>query len=294
MCKHVGACIKSDACGQATVRAHRATLIWFDVLLLWPDIAGCNFIPFLGRGGFSACSVEVEEQESPLPFWLSKMINAIGKKSYTYEVPLAKVKGPYEAAILLYPSSLFQRTSNTSLAESIEDKTYMVPHVLAMSATPIPRTLALAIYGDMSLTKITDLPPGRAPVETFVFEGNDFGFENAFQMMDDELHSGGKVYVVYPIIEESELCQIFMLHCGLLHGRMTSEEKDESLKKFKSGETRVLLSTQVIEIGIDVPDASMMVVMNAERFEPSQLHQLRRTSWKRDAKVEVYLLIFEF
>ncbi|KAG0500229.1 hypothetical protein HPP92_000301 [Vanilla planifolia] len=190
----------------------------------------------------------------------------------------------------LYPSSLFQRTSNTSLTESIEDKTYMVPHVLAMSATPIPRTLALAIYGDMSLTKITDLPPGRAPVETFCFEGNDFGFENAFQMMDDELHSGGKVYVVYPIIEESELLpdlhaastdfeslskKFESYSCGLLHGRMTSEEKDESLKKFKSGETRVLLSTQVIEIGVDVPDASMMVVMNAERFGTSQLHQLR-------------------
>ncbi|TQD75533.1 hypothetical protein C1H46_038929 [Malus baccata] len=124
---------------------------------------------------------------------------------------------------------------------------HMAPHVLAMSATPIPRTLALALYGDMSLTQITDLPPGRIPVETFIIEGNDNGFED--------------VYEGYT--------------CGLLHGRMKSDEKDEALRKFRSGETNILLSTQVIEIGVDVPDASMMVVMNAERFGIAQLHQLR-------------------
>uniref|UniRef100_A0A0E0GC16 Helicase C-terminal domain-containing protein n=1 Tax=Oryza nivara TaxID=4536 RepID=A0A0E0GC16_ORYNI len=137
---------------------------------------------------------------------------------------------------------------------------------------------------------ITDLPPGRQPIETLALEGNDAGFESVFQMMSDELVDGGKVYLVYPIIEESE--QLPQLHaakaefdsikqkfegypCGLLHGRMRSDEKDGALSSFRSGETRILLSTQVIEIGVDVPDASMMVVMNAERFGMSQLHQLR-------------------
>ncbi|XP_028556779.1 ATP-dependent DNA helicase homolog RECG, chloroplastic isoform X3 [Dendrobium catenatum] len=190
----------------------------------------------------------------------------------------------------LYSASPCLRMSNTTRDDSSEDKVFMAPHILTMSATPIPRTLALAIYGDMSLTQITDLPPGRMTVDTFVLEGNEIGFQHVFQMMHDELTSGGKVYLVYPVIEESK--QLPQLHaarrdfesisnkfdsytCGLLHGRMNSEEKYEALKKFKSGETRVLLATQVIEIGVDVPDASMMVVMNAERFGIAQLHQLR-------------------
>ncbi|XP_020583637.1 ATP-dependent DNA helicase homolog RECG, chloroplastic isoform X2 [Phalaenopsis equestris] len=190
----------------------------------------------------------------------------------------------------LYSTSPWLRMGNSGLDNATENKVYMAPHVLTMSATPIPRTLALAIYGDVSLTQITDLPPGRTSVETTVLEGNEIGFENVFQMMRDELLSGGKVYLVYPIIEEST--QLPQLHaakrdlasisskfdsytCGLLHGRMKSEEKYEALKKFKSGETQVLLATQVIEIGVDVPDASMMVVMNAERFGIAQLHQLR-------------------
>lgn len=190
----------------------------------------------------------------------------------------------------LYTPSPKLSDENTRPDESSDSETFMAPHVLAMSATPIPRTLALALYGDMSLTQITDLPPGRKPIETLALEGNDAGFETVFQMMRDELIDGGKVYLVYPIIEESE--QLPQLHaakddfdpmkqkfegypCGLLHGRMRSDEKDEALSSFRSGETRILLSTQVIEIGVDVPDASMMIVMNAERFGIAQLHQLR-------------------
>ncbi|XP_038983014.1 ATP-dependent DNA helicase homolog RECG, chloroplastic [Phoenix dactylifera] len=190
----------------------------------------------------------------------------------------------------LYSISPSLRMNCTNSDESSEDKSLMAPHVLAMSATPIPRTLALALYGDMSLTQITDLPPGRTPVETFVLEGNEIGFEKVFQMMRDELITGGKVYLVYPVIEESEqLPQLRAVtadlasisekfkgyQCGLLHGRLKSEEKDGALRKFRSGETRILLATQVIEIGVDVPDASLMVVMNAERFGVAQLHQLR-------------------
>ncbi|KAM0932971.1 putative DNA helicase [Dioscorea sansibarensis] len=197
-------------------------------------------------------------------------------------------RGRFNSKLYSIPINL--RVDAVSLGQSSEESTYMAPHVLAMSATPIPRTLALALYGDMSITQITDLPPGRTPIETIVLEGNDVGFESVFQMMRDELVAGGKVYLVYPVIEESEqlpqlraaTCDFDSISkkfeeykCGLLHGRMKSEQKDEALRKFRSGETCILLATQVIEIGVDVPDASMMVVMNAERFGIAQLHQLR-------------------
>ncbi|CAK7326733.1 unnamed protein product [Dovyalis caffra] len=190
----------------------------------------------------------------------------------------------------LYHSPLSSRMSASSTDVSSKGDVHMAPHVLAMSATPIPRTLALALYGDMSLTQITDLPPGRIPVETYIFEGNYDGFEDVYKMMRDELETGGRVYLVYPVIEQSEqLPQLRAAatdlevishrfqgyNCGLLHGKMKSDDKDEALKRFRSGETHILLSTQVIEIGVDVPDASMMVVMNAERFGIAQLHQLR-------------------
>ncbi|XP_022643069.1 ATP-dependent DNA helicase homolog RECG, chloroplastic isoform X3 [Vigna radiata var. radiata] len=194
-----------------------------------------------------------------------------------------------------FNSKLYYASSNSNMEEAVTDDSskidaYMAPHVLAMSATPIPRTLALALYGDMSLTQITDLPPGRIPVQTFTIEGNDKGFEDVYKMMLDELEDGGKVYLVYPIIELSEqLPQLRAAsadfgvishrfqgyNCGLLHGKMRSEEKEETLRKFRSGEIHILLATQVIEIGVDVPDASMMVVLNSERFGIAQLHQLR-------------------
>ncbi|XP_031268917.1 ATP-dependent DNA helicase homolog RECG, chloroplastic isoform X2 [Pistacia vera] len=190
----------------------------------------------------------------------------------------------------LYNTSTSSRAETENSDGSSKGDGHMAPHVLAMSATPIPRTLALALYGDMSLTQITDLPPGRKPVKTYIIEGNDNGFEDVYKMMLDELESGGKVYLVYPVIEQSEQLPLLRaasadlgtisarfknFSCGLLHGRMKSDEKDEALRRFRSGETHILLSTQVIEIGVDVPDASMMVVMNAERFGMAQLHQLR-------------------
>lgn len=190
----------------------------------------------------------------------------------------------------LYYNSVSSRTAAAHLDDPSRGDANMAPHVLAMSATPIPRTLALALYGDMSMTQITDLPPGRIPVETHVIEGNEQGFQEMYKMMLDELEAGGKIYLVYPVIEQSEqlpqlraasadlddISQRFKdYNCGLLHGKMKSDEKDEALRRFRSGDTNILLSTQVIEIGVDVPDASMMVVMNAERFGMAQLHQLR-------------------
>ncbi|XP_051122239.1 ATP-dependent DNA helicase homolog RECG, chloroplastic isoform X2 [Andrographis paniculata] len=190
----------------------------------------------------------------------------------------------------LYFNSITSQLMSSSSNNSLKRDVSMAPHVLAMSATPIPRSLALALYGDMSLTQITDLPPGRTPVETHVIEGDDIGMERTFKMMLKELRTGGKVYVVYPVIEQSaQLPQLRAASsdlvtisakfpgykCGLLHGRMRSDEKGEALRLFRSGEINILLATQVIEIGVDVPDASMMVVMNAERFGMAQLHQLR-------------------
>ncbi|KAF3967368.1 hypothetical protein CMV_008633 [Castanea mollissima] len=205
----------------------------------------------------------------------------------------------------LYYTSESSRMGANNLDGPSKGDEYMAPHVLAMSATPIPRTLALALYGDMSLTQITDLPPGRIPVETFIIEGNEDGFENVYKMMLDELEVEGKVYLVYPVIEPSEqLPQLraasadleVISHrfqgysCGLLHGKMKSDEKEEALRRFRSGETRILLSTQVIEIGVDVPDASMMVVMNAERFGIAQLHQLRGRVGRGERKSKCILL----
>ncbi|KAI9170378.1 hypothetical protein LWI28_027048 [Acer negundo] len=190
----------------------------------------------------------------------------------------------------LYNTSVSSSMTTDESNGSSKGENYMAPHVLAMSATPIPRTLALALYGDTSLIQITDLPPGRIPVKTYIIEGNGNGFENVYKMMLDELEVGGKVYLVYPVIEQSEqlphlraaaadletISDRFPNYsCGLLHGKMKSEEKDEALRRFRSGGTHILLSTQVIEIGVDVPDASMMVVMNSERFGIAQLHQLR-------------------
>ncbi|GFP90829.1 ATP-dependent DNA helicase recg [Phtheirospermum japonicum] len=152
---------------------------------------------------------------------------------------------------------------------------------------------------------ITDLPPGRTPVKTYVIEGNEVGYETAYQMMFEELGDGGKVYIVYPVIEQSEqlpqlraasadfetISEKFSNYkCGLLHGRMKGEEKDDALKRFRSGETNILLATQVIEIGVDVPDASMMVVMNAERFGIAQLHQLRGRVGRGERKSKCILL----
>lgn len=205
----------------------------------------------------------------------------------------------------LYNNSVTSRMAAIGSDGSSKGDVHMAPHVLAISATPIPRTLALALYGDMSLTQITDLPPGRIPIETCLVEGSASGFERVYLMMEDELRTGGKVYLVYPLIEQSEdlpqlrgasaefasISNRFKgYNCGLLHGKMKSDEKDEALRRFRSGELHILLSTQVIEIGVDVPDASMMIVANAERFGIAQLHQLRGRVGRGQRKSKCVLL----
>jgi ATP-dependent DNA helicase RecG len=161
------------------------------------------------------------------------------------------------------------------------------PDVLVLTATPIPRTLALAFYGDLDQSKIGELPPGRGAVTTKVF--GDSQRKGAYDLARRELEAGRQVYVVYPLVAESaksdladatggaaELARVFAGHpVGLLHGQMKAEEKREVMERFRSGALRVLVATTVIEVGVDVANATVMIVEHAERFGLSQLHQLR-------------------
>jgi len=162
------------------------------------------------------------------------------------------------------------------------------PDVLVMTATPIPRTLALTLYGDLDVSVIDELPPGRKPIVTR-HAGED-AIEQVWSFVKREIDQGRQAYVVYPVIEESETqaikaaekmyqhlaVQVFpQFRIGLMHGRLTTAEKESAMQRFKSGETQVLVSTTVIEVGIDVPNATVMVIEQAERFGLSQLHQLR-------------------
>ncbi len=162
------------------------------------------------------------------------------------------------------------------------------PDVLVMTATPIPRSLAMTVYGDLDVSIIDELPPGRTPIKTQVF--GEEGRQEVKKLIAREVRAGRQVYVVYPLVEESEKMdlrdatkryeylrdKVFpKFSVGLLHGRMKHEEKEEVMRCFISGETKILVSTTVIEVGVDVPNASVMVVEHAERFGLSQLHQLR-------------------
>jgi ATP-dependent DNA helicase RecG len=162
------------------------------------------------------------------------------------------------------------------------------PDVLVMTATPIPRSLAMTVYGDLDVSIIDEMPPGRTPVETRVF--GEEARQEVKKLIAREVRLGRQVYVVYPLVEESEKIdlrdatkryeylrdRVFpKFTVGLLHGRMKPEEKEEVMRRFISGEIQILVSTTVIEVGVDVPNASVMVVEHAERFGLSQLHQLR-------------------
>ncbi len=161
------------------------------------------------------------------------------------------------------------------------------PHVLVMSATPIPRTLALTLYGDLDISLLDELPPGRTPVRTLVRPHEKLS--EAAEFLRKQLDEGRQAYLVYPVIEEGKRKELkaattefdkweklLAPHgCALLHGRMDAEEKDEVMKNFRGGATRALVSTTVIEVGIDVANATVLLVENAERFGLAQLHQLR-------------------
>ena len=173
----------------------------------------------------------------------------------------------------------------------LEQKSERKPDMLVMTATPIPRTMTLTVYGDLDVSQIKQLPPGRKPIKTLVKHNRSRN--KVYEFVMDELDAGRQAYVVCPLVEhsESEMLEdvksaeevfdelsngIFKnVDCGLLHGRMNSKEKDDVMEKFRSGEIRLLVSTTVIEVGVDVPNASVMVVEHADRFGLATLHQLR-------------------
>ena len=162
------------------------------------------------------------------------------------------------------------------------------PHLLVMSATPIPRSLALTVYGDLDISAIDEMPPGRTPITTKLFEQADR--QRLYNFIHREIDAGRQAYIVYPLVEESDVLDVGAataehkrlqeevfpdLKVALLHGRMTGSEKDAVMTAFAAGETQILVSTTVIEVGIDVPNATVMLIEDADRFGLAQLHQLR-------------------
>ena len=178
------------------------------------------------------------------------------------------------------------------------------PDLMMMTATPIPRTLAMTLYGDMDLSIIDELPPGRQPVRTTCVPGRTR--EMLYRNLRGEVEKGRQIYIVYPLIEESEKTdledatsnarwlqeRIFPEYTvGLMHGRLSPEEKEGLMARFKTGEIQVLVSTTVVEVGVDVPNASIMVIEHAERFGLSQLHQLRGRVGRGQALSSCYLVV---
>ena len=161
------------------------------------------------------------------------------------------------------------------------------PHILVMTATPIPRTLAMTVYGDLQVSVIDELPPGRKPVQTLHYSIQRR--ESINQFITNQIQAGRQVYIVFPLIKESEnldmqdlqngynrLCQTFpQYRISMVHGKMHTKDKDEQMRRFINGETQILVATTVIEVGVNVPNATVMIIENAERFGLSQLHQLR-------------------
>jgi RecG-like helicase/REP element-mobilizing transposase RayT len=161
------------------------------------------------------------------------------------------------------------------------------PDILVMTATPIPRTLTMTIYGDLEISTIEEIPRGRGKIVTHLITGDKLGEAIAF--LREQLSDGRQAYIIYPLIDESEKLEakaaakefeawqerLRPFHCELLHGRIASPDKQSIMQRFRAGETQVLISTTVIEVGVDIPNATVMLIENAERFGLSQLHQLR-------------------
>jgi len=179
------------------------------------------------------------------------------------------------------------------------------PHMLVMTATPIPRTLALTLYGDLDISRIRQMPLGRVPVKTALISPNKR--ERAYSFVREQLIAGRQAFVVYPAIEESEKIQVrsaeqefqrlrtdvfpdFANHVGLLHGRMSNNKKTETMVRFREGSIKVLVSTAVVEVGVDVPNAAVMVIEGAERFGLAQLHQFRGRVGRSDREDYCFLL----
>jgi ATP-dependent DNA helicase RecG len=168
-------------------------------------------------------------------------------------------------------------------------KSEIPPHILVMTATPIPRTLAMTVYGDLEVSIIDELPPGRKPIKTVHFYERDR--LRVFHFMKEQINEGRQIYIVYPLINESDKLELQDLMDGfdtvsryfplpeyqisVVHGQLKAAEKESEMRRFLEKKTQIMVATTVIEVGVDVPNASVMIIENAERFGLSQLHQLR-------------------
>ena len=177
------------------------------------------------------------------------------------------------------------------------------PHLLVMTATPIPRSLALTVYGDLDLSVMDEMPPGRQPVDTYVLPPREL--ERAFSLIRGQVEQGHQAFIIYPLVEESDKSEakaaveehsrlqkeIFpKLKLGLLHGRMRPEEKDQVMGGFRDGEYHILVSTSVVEVGVDVPNATVMLIEGANRFGLAQLHQFRGRVGRGPEKAYCFLI----
>jgi len=191
----------------------------------------------------------------------------------------------------------------------LQSKNQPPPHLLSMSATPIPRTLALTMYGEMALSYIDEVPPGRQPITTSVYrQADEERRRSAYQKLVSEVQKGNKGFIVFPLIDSSENedfqsikaaeasfeglinNELRGIPCGLLHGRLQPQEKLNAQNDFLEGRTKVLVATAVIEVGVDIPEASVIIVENSERFGLAQLHQLRGRVGRSSRKSHCFLL----
>ena len=206
----------------------------------------------------------------------------------THALIQAGVRMPHLGLGVIDEQHRFGVLQRAALAKLRGDIDGPAPDILLMTATPIPRTLAMTVYGDLDVSLLDELPPGRKPVRTQVV--NEAARKEIYQRVKEHLAQGRQAYIVYPLVEASEKEDLrdatsnarelgrtvfAEYRVGLLHGRMKADEKDAIMRRFRAGDLQVLFSTTVIEVGVDVPNATVMVVEHAERFGLSQLHQLR-------------------
>jgi len=241
----------------------------------------CRFIEGLGlRAELLTGSIKGKRRESVLQGLKDGSVNILVSTH-------AVLEDPVEFNRLGFVVIDEQHRFGVAQRARLWNKSSMPPHVLVMTATPIPRTLAMTLYGDLDVSVIDELPPGRKPIQTdHYYDGNH---TSVYAFLDRELKKGRQAYIVYPLIEESEKIDLKNLEEGYLticerfagygvskvHGRMKPAEKDAEMQRFKLNETQIMVATTVIEVGVDVPNASIMVIENANRFGLSQLHQLR-------------------
>jgi ATP-dependent DNA helicase RecG len=208
----------------------------------------------------------------------------------THALIQAGVRMPRLALGVIDEQHRFGVLQRAALAQLRGDPEGPVPHILLMTATPIPRTLAMTIYSDLDVSLLDELPPGRKPVRTQIV--NEAARKQLYDRVREHLARGRQAYIVYPLVEASEkedlrdattMCEALRttvfntggIRVSLLHGRMKADEKDAVMRRFRAGEVHVLVTTTVVEVGVDVPNATVMVIEHAERFGLSQLHQLR-------------------